>query len=247
MLPGRLSGGRRLYEGFTAAAADSSRARSAVESQGSEPTQSTADEGGINLPLSPMLSKRGGARCGGASHARESVLVSRARRRALLGDTGRSNRLRRHANPNRHSGLCRLTCRVSPALRVHRRGDRQSGHRRSRKTTIVCSTARGHRARRVSRSLAGDAPRVLDRTTQSTQRRLRADGATAPLVAQPQRRSLFDSMSNHMANNVNCDPKISSRATRTTVPTETALPMRRSTTSAIPSPSPRSVITNPRV
>ncbi len=177
MLPGRLSGGRRLYEGFTATATDSRRARSAAESEGSEPTQSTADEGGINLALSPMLSKRGVARCGGASHARESVLVSRVRRRALLRDTGWSNHLWRNANPNRYSGLCRLPCRVSATLRVHRRSDRQSCHRCSRKTTILCGPPRGHRARRVSRGLAGDAPRVLDRTSEPAQRRLRADGA----------------------------------------------------------------------
>jgi hypothetical protein len=60
-----------------------------------------------------------------------------------------------------------------------------------------------------------------------------------------QRRSLFDSMSNHIANRVNCDPKISSSATSTTVATDTALPMIRSTTSAIPSPSPMNVIRNP--
>ena len=33
----------------------------------------------------------------------------------------------------------------------------------------------------------------------------------------PQRKSLFDSMSNHMAKSVNCDPKMRSRATSTTV------------------------------
>ncbi len=48
--------------------------------------------------------------------------------------------------------------------------------------------------------------------------------AAGPLPERPQRRSLFDSMSNHMANSVNCDPKMRRRATSTTVPTETALP-----------------------
>ena len=60
-----------------------------------------------------------------------------------------------------------------------------------------------------------------------------------------QRRSLFDSMSNHMAKSVNCDPKINNSATSTTVPTDTALPMSRRTTSAMPSPRPSSVIRKP--
>ena len=37
-----------------------------------------------------------------------------------------------------------------------------------------------------------------------------------------QRRSLFDSMSNHIANSVNCEPEISNSAIRTTVPTLTS-------------------------
>ena len=40
-----------------------------------------------------------------------------------------------------------------------------------------------------------------------------------------QRRSLFDSMSNHIANSMNCEPEISSSATSTTVPTLIALPL----------------------
>jgi len=40
-------------------------------------------------------------------------------------------------------------------------------------------------------------------------------------LAAPQRRSLFASMSNHIANNMNCEPEISSSAMSTTVPTLT--------------------------
>jgi hypothetical protein len=60
-----------------------------------------------------------------------------------------------------------------------------------------------------------------------------------------QRRSLFDSMSNHIAKSVNCEPAINSSATSTTVPTETALPAIRSAVSTIPSARPAAVITNP--
>src|SRR5581483_4417879 len=59
-------------------------------------------------------------------------------------------------------------------------------------------------------------------------------------------RSLFDSMSNHIANSVNCDPEISSRATRTTVPTLTWWPSMRSTSSTIPSTSPARVARKPK-
>src|SRR4051794_33314555 len=41
---------------------------------------------------------------------------------------------------------------------------------------------------------------------------------------EPHRRSLFVSMSNHMANSVNCEPEMSKRAISTTVPTLTAFP-----------------------
>src|SRR6185295_591557 len=61
-----------------------------------------------------------------------------------------------------------------------------------------------------------------------------------------QRKSLFDSMSNHIANSVKCDPKIKSSATSTTVPAETALPSIRSTTSRIPSARPIKVHTRPK-
>ncbi len=67
-----------------------------------------------------------------------------------------------------------------------------------------------------------------------------------PLRKRPQRRSLFDSMSNHIAKSVNWEPKISKSATSTTVPTDTALPMMRSTTSTMPSPRPSSVIRKPK-
>src|SRR5207302_4879125 len=65
------------------------------------------------------------------------------------------------------------------------------------------------------------------------------------LEGKTQRRSLFDSMSNHIAKSVNWEPKISRSATRTTVPTETALPMIRNTTSVIPRPSPSTLIRKP--
>ena len=42
-----------------------------------------------------------------------------------------------------------------------------------------------------------------------------------------QRKSLLDSMSNHIANSVNCEPEISNRAISTTVPTLTSLPAMR--------------------
>ena len=54
----------------------------------------------------------------------------------------------------------------------------------------------------------------------------------------PQRKSLLRSRSNHIANSVNCDPKSNSSATSTTVAGGIGLPRIRSTTSAIPSPSP---------
>src|SRR5207247_11128383 len=60
-------------------------------------------------------------------------------------------------------------------------------------------------------------------------------------------RSLFDSMSNHIAKSVNCEPKIRSSATSTTVPAETALPSIRSTTSKIPRARPSRVITKPKM
>jgi hypothetical protein len=62
----------------------------------------------------------------------------------------------------------------------------------------------------------------------------------------PQRRSLFASMSNHMANSVICSPAISSTATRTIVGVVISLPAIRSTTSRIPSASPATVISTPK-
>ena len=47
-------------------------------------------------------------------------------------------------------------------------------------------------------------------------------------------------MSNHMANSVNCEPKISSSATSTPVAAVIPWPRMRSTISAIPSPRPAS-------
>ena len=57
----------------------------------------------------------------------------------------------------------------------------------------------------------------------------RAAGGDADRVARaPQRRSLFDSMSNHIANSVNCEPGDQQAArSSTTVPTLTAFPASR--------------------
>ncbi len=62
----------------------------------------------------------------------------------------------------------------------------------------------------------------------------------------PQRRSLFDSMSNHIANSVNWKPEIRSRATRTIVAAGMPWPMMRSTVSKMPSANPATVITIPK-
>jgi hypothetical protein len=67
-----------------------------------------------------------------------------------------------------------------------------------------------------------------------------------PLRKPPYRRSLFDSMSNHIANSVNCEPKIRSSATSTPVAAVMSWPRMRSTISAIPSPRPASPITRPK-
>ena len=63
---------------------------------------------------------------------------------------------------------------------------------------------------------------------------------------QPQRRSLFDSMSNHIANSVNCEPEIRSSATSTIVAGVIGLPSSRSTVSTIPSTRPVTPIRKPR-
>ena len=59
-------------------------------------------------------------------------------------------------------------------------------------------------------------------------------------------RSLFDSMSNHMANSVNCAPKISRIASSTPVAAVIPSPSERSTISAMPRPTPATVITMPK-
>ena len=61
----------------------------------------------------------------------------------------------------------------------------------------------------------------------------------------PQRRSLFDSMSNHIANSVSCDPEMIRSATSTTVPTLTWLPAMRKPSSTKPSTRPTSVARSP--
>jgi hypothetical protein len=107
------------------------------------------------------------------SLARQTALVSRVRRRALLRRLGgRLNDLRRHANPNRLSGFCRLPSRVFAALRVHRRSDRPSDHPCDSKATILCGCPRRDRARGVSHRLAGHAPRIFDRATNPARARL---------------------------------------------------------------------------
>ncbi len=70
--------------------------------------------------------------------------------------------------------------------------------------------------------------------------------AAIPLPERPQRRSLFDSMSNHIANSVNCDPEMRSRATRTIVAAGMSLPRMRSTVSRMPRTTPTVVIRNPK-
>jgi hypothetical protein len=73
-----------------------------------------------------------------------------------------------------------------------------------------------------------------------------SQGSNPRRYGPPQRRSLFDSMSNHIANSVNWLPAIRSSATRTIVAGVIGLPMIRSTVSAIPSAIPATVITMPR-
>ncbi len=61
-----------------------------------------------------------------------------------------------------------------------------------------------------------------------------------------QRRSLFASMSNHMANSVICSPAIRSTATRTIVAGVIALPAIRSASSTSPSTSPTPSMSTPK-
>jgi len=70
--------------------------------------------------------------------------------------------------------------------------------------------------------------------------RARPDRAPAP-----QRRSLFDSRSNHIAKSVNWLPEIRSSATRTIVGVVISFPMKRSTTSTAPRTRPTRVIRIP--
>jgi hypothetical protein len=58
-------------------------------------------------------------------------------------------------------------------------------------------------------------------------------------------RSLFDSMSNHMAKSVSCMPEMSSSATRTTVATGISLPAKRRIVSTTPSTKPTKSIRKP--
>src|SRR6185436_12078879 len=67
-----------------------------------------------------------------------------------------------------------------------------------------------------------------------------------PLLADPaHRRSLFDSMSNHIANSVNWLPEISSSATRTIVGVVISLPFNRRMASIAPRRRPANVIRIP--
>ncbi len=60
-----------------------------------------------------------------------------------------------------------------------------------------------------------------------------------------QRKSLFASMSNHIANSVICRPAMKSTATKTIVGVVISFPARRRTTSIAPSRKPTSVISTP--
>ncbi len=66
-----------------------------------------------------------------------------------------------------------------------------------------------------------------------------------PEQSRPHRRSLFASMSNHIANSVSCSPAISSTATSTIVAGVISFPASRSTTSSAPSTSPATLISTP--
>src|SRR5947208_5497571 len=147
---------------------------------------------------------------------------------------------------NHYHTLLRIPdARLSQALqRLHTEYSRHHNRRHRRSAHLF-------RAHAMTREITSDAQRERCRAQiQST-----GDGASPP-TTEPRRlrrslaayrRSLFDSMSNHIANSVNCDPKISSSATSTTVPTETMLPSTRSTTSAMPRPRPSTVIRKPNM
>ncbi len=73
------------------------------------------------------------------------------------------------------------------------------------------------------------------------------EGGNHPFgCARPQRRSLFASMSNHMANSVICSPAIRSTATRTIVAGVIALPAIRRASSTSPSTSPTPSMSTPK-
>jgi menaquinone-dependent protoporphyrinogen oxidase len=73
-----------------------------------------------------------------------------------------------------------------------------------------------------------------------------ASGPTGETGFPRYRRSLFDSMSNHMAKSVNCEPAISSSATSTTVAGVMFSPRPRRTATAMPRPRPTAVMRKPR-
>jgi len=73
-----------------------------------------------------------------------------------------------NANTNRLSGLCRVTGWIPTALRVHRRSDRSSNHRRNCQTSILRSSTRTRWTRGLSHRLASHAPGISDRAPHIT-------------------------------------------------------------------------------
>ena len=71
-------------------------------------------------------------------------------------------------------------------------------------------------------------------------------GSVTPLPGGPQRRSLFASMSNHMAKSVICRPAISSTATSTIVGVVISFPAIRRTASMTPRMKPADVMSTPK-
>src|SRR2546422_3621846 len=78
-----------------------------------------------------------------------------------------------------------------------------------------------------------------------SQREPRLVSGDRELAAELQRRSLFDSMSNHMAKSANWEPETSSSAISTTVAEGIGLPRKRRIVSEIPSARPIPVIRKP--
>ena len=101
----------------------------------------------------------------------------------------------------------------------------------------------------ADRTIAARAPWLSGAVLRGTSQRPRGEAAAddAALAPEPNSylRSLFDSMSNHIAKSVNWLPEISSSATRTIVGVVISFPIRRRTTSTTPSRRPTNVIRIP--